>query len=80
MVLGKPARAFFEAALARLELSAAAAWMIGDDIKTDVGGAQAAGLNGVLVKTGKYREGDLALGIEPDLVIDSLAALPAAWM
>lgn len=79
-VLGKPARAFFETALARLGTSAGATWMIGDDIRTDVGGAQRAGLNGILVKTGKYREGDLELGIEPDLVIDSLAALPPAWM
>jgi ribonucleotide monophosphatase NagD (HAD superfamily) len=36
-------------------------------------------LNGILVKTGKYREGDLELGIEPELVIDALADLPAAW-
>lgn len=78
-VLGKPARAFFEAALTRLGTSASATWMIGDDIKTDVGGAQSAGLNGILVKTGKYREGDLELGIEPGLVIDALADLPAAW-
>jgi HAD superfamily hydrolase (TIGR01450 family) len=78
-VLGKPARAFFEAALTRLGTSAGATWMIGDDIKTDVGGAKAAGLNGILVKTGKYREGDLELGIEPDLVIDAFADLPAAW-
>ena len=28
--------------------------MVGDDIDTDIGGAQRAGLKGVLVKTGKY--------------------------
>lgn len=32
--------------------------MIGDDVKDDVIGAQDAGLKGVLVKTGKYSEGD----------------------
>lgn len=32
--------------------------MIGDDIESDVGGAQACGLRGVLVKTGKFRPGD----------------------
>ena len=31
------------------------ALMIGDDIVNDVGGAQACGLTGVLVRTGKYR-------------------------
>ena len=29
--------------------------MIGDDIVSDVGGAQRCGLAGVLVRTGKYR-------------------------
>lgn len=29
--------------------------MIGDDIVSDVGGAQACGMKGVLVRTGKYR-------------------------
>jgi len=36
--------------------------MIGDDIVTDIGGAQACGLQGVQVRTGKYRyvtSGDL---------------------
>jgi len=78
-VLGKPARAFFDAALQRLGTEAGDTWMIGDDIKTDVGGAQAAGLKGILVKTGKYRDSDLELGIEPDLLIDSLAALAEVW-
>ena len=30
--------------------------MIGDDIFTDIGGAQASGIRGILVKTGKFRE------------------------
>ena len=29
--------------------------MIGDDIVSDVGGAQACGIRGVQVRTGKYR-------------------------
>jgi ribonucleotide monophosphatase NagD (HAD superfamily) len=32
-------------------------WMIGDDVRDDVCGALNAGFNGILVKTGKYREG-----------------------
>ena len=32
--------------------------MVGDDIVNDVGGAQACGLKGVMVRTGKYRWDD----------------------
>ena len=52
--------------------------MVGDDIVNDVEGARAAGLTGILVRTGKYREGDLAKG-SPDVVLDSLAEVPA-WL
>jgi HAD superfamily hydrolase (TIGR01458 family) len=78
-VLGKPAPAFFAAALARLGTSAGQTSMIGDDIRADVAGAQAAGLEGILVRTGKFRAGDLELGIEPDLVLESIADLPRVW-
>ncbi len=79
VVLGKPSPEFFAAALERLEVPAARSWMIGDDIRTDVAGAQAAGLKAILVRTGKFRPADLTLGIEPELTIDSLADLPRAW-
>jgi HAD superfamily hydrolase (TIGR01458 family) len=58
VVLGKPAPAFFEAALAIVGCAAAEAAMIGDDVEADVNGAIEAGLNGILVRTGKYRPGD----------------------
>jgi ribonucleotide monophosphatase NagD (HAD superfamily) len=42
----------------------------------DVAGAQKAGIRGVLVKTGKYRDSLVAsAGIRPDLVLDSIAVL-----
>ena len=47
--------------------------MIGDDIESDIGGAQIAGLQTALVKTGKFREKDLEIGIKPDIIIDSIA-------
>ena len=51
--------------------------MIGDDLEADVGGALDAGLSGILVRTGKFREEKLdASDIEPTLVIDSIAELP----
>ena len=52
--------------------------MVGDDIVSDVLGAQAAGLTGILVRTGKFREADLSKGT-PDVVLDSLADVPA-WL
>ena len=53
--------------------------MVGDDIRSDVGGAQAAGLTGVLVKTGKFRDKDLKGSLRPDAVLDSVADLPRWW-
>lgn len=60
VITGKPAPEFFGAVLADLGASPSAAVMIGDDVEADVQGAVAAGLRGVLVRTGKYREGDEA--------------------
>ncbi len=79
VVLGKPAQPFFEAALARLGVSAEEALMIGDDIQGDIGGAQSAGMKGALVRTGKFREGDLEGDIRPNLLLDSFADLPDRW-
>jgi ribonucleotide monophosphatase NagD (HAD superfamily) len=47
--------------------------MIGDDAEADVGGAMAAGLMGILVKTGKYRPGqETTLPLPPTLIADNL--------
>jgi HAD superfamily hydrolase (TIGR01458 family) len=77
-VIGKPAAAFFEAALASLGADSSAASMIGDDIEADVLAAQRVGITGVLVRTGKYlpRTLDSASGT-PDHVLDSIADVPA---
>ncbi len=79
MVLGKPALPFFQMAIAGWDIPPDEILMVGDDIRTDVGGAQIAGLRGMLVRTGKYRPGDLQKGVIPDAVIDSIADLPAWW-
>jgi ribonucleotide monophosphatase NagD (HAD superfamily) len=77
-VVGKPAPAFFTAALAYLGASADGTLMVGDDIENDVLAAQRQGLTGALVKTGKYlpRTHHDASGT-PDHVLDSFADLPA---
>jgi HAD superfamily hydrolase (TIGR01458 family) len=77
-VVGKPAPAFFEEVLGDLGVEATEAAMVGDDIESDIGGAQQAGLAGVLVRTGKYRPDAMrAAGIEPTATVDSIAAVPA---
>jgi phospholysine phosphohistidine inorganic pyrophosphate phosphatase len=77
MVAGKPSPAFYSAALKSLGLEASPSTaMVGDDLWSDVEGAQLAGLQGWLVRTGKYRESALKeSGIRPDRVLDSIAAL-----
>jgi HAD superfamily hydrolase (TIGR01458 family) len=79
VVLGKPARPFFETAMTMLGTSPAETLMVGDDIQGDIGGAQAAGIAGALVRTGKFRPQDLEGDIGPEFVLDSFADLPACW-
>jgi HAD superfamily hydrolase (TIGR01458 family) len=78
LVVGKPSKDFFGAILAGIPADAADSAMIGDDVESDVGGALGAGLAGILVRTGKYREDALrASGVEPTAVVDSIADVPA---
>ncbi len=79
-IMGKPSEGFFQMAVESLGLSPEQVAVVGDDIDSDVGGAQAAGLQGLLVRTGKYREDYAARSpVEPDGVIDSIEALPQ-WL
>jgi HAD superfamily hydrolase (TIGR01458 family) len=76
-VAGKPSPAFYAAALSSLGvIPSRESVMVGDDLWSDVQGAQQAGLQGWLVRTGKYRDSALgASGIRPDRVLESIAAL-----
>lgn len=74
-VVGKPERAFFEAALHELGLETGEVAMVGDDAEADVVGAKVAGLLGIQVRTGKYRPGEAT---DADLVVESFAKLPEA--
>ena len=48
--------------------------MVGDDVKDDVIGAKAIGCKGILVRTGKYRQGDeVTASPSPDITCDSFA-------
>jgi HAD superfamily hydrolase (TIGR01458 family) len=58
LVLGKPDPAFFHTALADFDCRPDEVLMVGDDVQADVNGALKAGLQGALVRTGKYRDND----------------------
>lgn len=77
-ILGKPAKAFFDTAVRRLGAEAGRTVMVGDDVESDVLGAQQQGLTGVLVRTGKFlpEHEDGIDGVRPNHVIDSVADLP----
>jgi len=72
VVVGKPSPEFFRAGLDSLGLEASEAAMVGDDLQNDVLAAQAVGLTGVQVRTGKFSDDQLQDGT-PDRIIDSFA-------
>lgn len=75
-VCGKPSATFYQTAIASLALPAGspAPVMVGDDVWSDVAGAQHAGLQGWLVRTGKFRADVLERsGVMPDRILDSVA-------
>lgn len=77
VVAGKPSPSFYAAALRSMGITSPdAAAMVGDDLWSDVQGAQRAGLQGWLVRTGKYQESALiGSGVEPDRILESVATL-----
>ena len=77
-LIGKPNRAYFDMALLDMGLDACRVAMIGDDIHTDIIGAQAVGMPTIMVRTGKYAyDAQQPLPVQPDWTIDSIADLPA---
>ena len=77
-VVGKPSPTFFLAAARTLGRGPGGVAAVGDDLWSDIRGAQQAGLAGWLVRTGKFRADALATsGINPDRVLDSVAEVAA---
>jgi len=73
-VVGKPSPEFYRVALDGVGGDPGSTVMVGDDLWSDVRGAQQAGMRGWLVRTGKFREDQLReSGVVPDQVIDSVA-------
>jgi HAD superfamily hydrolase (TIGR01458 family) len=79
-VLGKPSRSYFEAACTALDADAGMTWMVGDDLESDIAGAQSVGMHTVLVRTGKFRPDVVERSrTQPDGIVSSLAHLPE-WL
>jgi HAD superfamily hydrolase (TIGR01458 family) len=73
-VIGKPSKEFFTLALKDMGANAKDTVLIGDDIYSDIAGAQNAGMKAYLVRTGKF-DGRMVRKryIKPDKVIKSIA-------
>ncbi|MDD2356584.1 MAG: TIGR01458 family HAD-type hydrolase [Thiovulaceae bacterium] len=71
-IIGKPSKEFYHLACDFVGYTPHECIMIGDDIESDILGAQEAGLQTALVKTGKFIQKDLEKGIVPELLIDSI--------
>ncbi|MBW1969865.1 MAG: HAD hydrolase-like protein, partial [Deltaproteobacteria bacterium] len=49
--------------------------MVGDRVSSDIRGAKNAGIKSVLVKTGEFKESDLAGDVRPDHIVDSISEI-----
>ncbi|XP_034564671.1 phospholysine phosphohistidine inorganic pyrophosphate phosphatase [Notolabrus celidotus] len=73
-VIGKPSPMFYQTVLTDMKLHSHEGLMIGDDLVSDVGGAQNCGMLGVQVRTGKYRPSDENHPtVKADGTVDNLA-------
>ena len=77
-VVGKPSKAYFQMVLDHLGLPAERVAMIGDDVESDIRGAQLLGMQGWLVKTGQFRKENLGRGIWPDRILERFSDILTA--
>lgn len=79
-VFGKPSPLLFDAIASEAGTTREQIVMVGDDAEFDVSASVALGLQGLLVRTGKYRPGDEArVDPGPTAVLDSIDELPP-WL
>ncbi len=72
---GKPVPEFFRQIVASTPHEAQDCLMVGDDVEGDVTGAIRAGLQGCLLRTGKFQTGDEGKLPDAPRIIDSVDAL-----
>lgn len=74
--IGKPNPYVFELALKSMNLDKNEVVMVGDQISTDIKGANNVGIRSILLKTGEFDERDLNSDIKPDFIFDSIRDIP----
>ena len=74
---GKPDPRIFRLALERLEVTAAEAWMVGDDLPWDIAGAQAVGIHGVWASDHAATDAKGDGTVRPDRTVGTIADLLA---
>ncbi len=75
-VMGKPSETFFKIALESLQCSPSEAIVVGDDITSDIRGAENTKMRSVLVRTGKFKPDQLENPVaKPTWVLDSISEL-----
>jgi ribonucleotide monophosphatase NagD (HAD superfamily) len=75
-----PSSTYFAAACEALDADPRMTWMVGDDLESDIVGAQGVGMHAVLVRTGKFRPDAVERAyVEPEGIVSSLAQLPE-WL
>ncbi len=79
-VLGKPAKEFFLEAIQDFCCSPGEVVMVGDDVEADINGASTAGLQAILVKTGKYRSSDDQCIFDPSVRIADDISQAVGWI
>ncbi|MGC8872905.1 MAG: HAD-IIA family hydrolase [Chloroflexia bacterium] len=80
LIIGKPERWLFEAALQRLGATPEESGILGDRLDTDIAGGKRVGLKTLLVLTGVHGPKDLEASIvQPDAVYPDLPTLMRAW-
>ena len=75
-VMGKPSETFFKIALESLQRSPSEVIVVGDDITSDIVGAQTMEMRSILVKTGKFKPNQLENPVaKPTWVLENVSVL-----
>jgi HAD superfamily hydrolase (TIGR01458 family) len=78
--LGKPSPLLYDAVASHAGVAREEIVMVGDDAEFDVAASVALGMQGILLRTGKYRAGDEEkVAPPPTAVLDAVAGLPG-WL
>ena len=70
--IGKPNKYVFQMVQQTMQMDRSDILMVGDRVTTDIQGAQNAGMQSALVKTGEFRPKDLDSEITPDYILESV--------